>query len=49
MSDKTNLGDRMKGYERVSDSYLVSRMPVILRLDGKAFHTPTRGIEKPVD
>jgi len=40
--DKTSLGDRMKGYESVSKSKLIRRMPVIIRLDGKAFHTWTR-------
>ena len=46
---KDNLGDRMKGYESVSSTKLVSRVPVIMRLDGKAFHTFTRGFEKPFD
>jgi len=49
MSDRTSLGNRMKKYEGVPDSYLVPRMPVILRLDGKAFHTLTRGMDKPID
>lgn len=44
-----NLGDRMKGYEAVPKTKLVSRMPVILRIDGKAFHTFTRGFRKPFD
>lgn len=40
----------MKGnYENRSKTYLVRRMPVIIRLDGKAFHTFTRGFEKPFD
>ena len=47
--DKTSLGDRMKNYENVSRNYLVRRMPVIIRLDGKAFHTLTRKMEKPYD
>src|SRR5271157_907164 len=43
MSDsKDSLGDRMKGYEDTTRSYLLRRMPVIIRLDGKAFHTFTR-------
>lgn len=49
MSDKDSLGDRMKGYESVPRARLVPRMPVLLRLDGKAFHTLTRGMDKPVD
>lgn len=40
----------MKGnYENRSKTYLVRRMPVIIRLDGKAFHTFTRGFDKPFD
>lgn len=48
MPDKTSLGDRMKKYyeERFSKS-LPRRIPVIIRLDGKAFHTFTRGLHKP--
>jgi len=44
-----SLGDRMKKYEAVSKTTLVSRMPVIIRLDGCHFHTFTRGFEKPFD
>lgn len=44
-----SLGDRMKGYESVTRQYLTRRMPVIIRVDGKAFHTLTRGCEKPFD
>ena len=47
---KDSLGDRMKGYyEEVSRTKLVRRMPVIIRLDGKAFHTFTQGFVKPFD
>lgn len=48
-TDRTKLGDRMKGYENITRNHLISRMPVILRLDGKAFHTFTRGFGKPFD
>lgn len=44
-----SLGDRMKRYENVPKVSLVRRMPVIIRLDGKAFHTFTRGFQKPFD
>lgn len=47
--DKTSLGDRMKGYEAVPKIHLMRRTPVIIRLDGKAFHTFTRGFDKPFD
>ena len=43
------LGKRMKIYEAVSKTKLVRRMPVAIRIDGKAFHTFTRGFQKPFD
>ena len=44
------LGSRMKEfYESVPKTKLVRRMPVAIRLDGKAFHTFTRGFKKPFD
>lgn len=48
--DKTTLGDRMKNnYENISRYYLTRRMPIITRIDGKSFHTFTRGFKKPFD
>lgn len=47
--DKTSLGDRMKAYESIPKNYLMRRQPVIIRLDGKAFHSFTRGFDKPFD
>lgn len=44
-----SLGNRMKKYEYVTRTHMVSRMPVIIRLDGKAFHTFTRGFDRPFD
>jgi tRNA(His) guanylyltransferase len=44
-----NLGDRMKEYEKVSDFRLQRKIPVIGRLDRKAFHTLTRNLERPFD
>ena len=47
---KDSLGDRMKGnYENRAKTYLIRRTPVIIRLDGKAFHTFTRGFKRPYD
>ena len=47
---KDRLGDRMKSnYENRSKTTLLRRTPVIIRLDGKAFHTFTRGLRKPYD
>lgn len=37
-----SLGDRMKAYELVSEWILPRRIPVILRIDGRAFHAYTR-------
>ena len=48
-NNRDNLGDRMKTYENVTRAHLVRRMPVIIRIDGKAFHTFTRGFQKPFD
>ena len=49
MSDRTGLGDRMKGYENITRFKLMRRTPTIIRLDGKAFHTFTKGMERPFD
>lgn len=47
---KDDLGNRMKdNYENRSKTFLTRRMPVIIRLDGKAFHTFTNGLNKPFD
>lgn len=48
--DRTTLGDRMKNnYENITRYYLTRRMPVIIRVDGRSFHTFTRGFNKPFD
>lgn len=48
--DKTSLGDRMKDYEACTQGTLLRRTPVIIRVDGKAFHTFTkRNLEVGVD
>ena len=44
-----NLHSRMKQYEAVSQTYLMRRTPVIIRLDGVAFHTFTKNFDKPLD
>lgn len=44
-----SLGDRMKEYENVSRIYLTKKLPVIMRIDGRAFHTFTRGFQRPFD
>ena len=48
--DKTTIGDRMKNnYENITRYYLTRRMPVIIRVDGRSFHTFTKGFKKPFD
>ncbi len=49
MSTKDSLGDRMKVYENAFRHSLPLRMPLIIRVDGKAFHSYTKGCEKPFD
>ena len=45
-----DLGLRMKTYyEQIPKTKLMRRTPVAIRLDGKAFHTFTRGLQKPFD
>lgn len=45
-----DLGVRMKTfYEQISKTKLMRRCPVAIRIDGKAFHTFTRGFQKPFD
>lgn len=43
------LGDRMKMYEGMGDKPLNPILPVMVRLDGKAFHSFTRSLERPYD
>ncbi len=44
-----NLPDRMKKYEDAFRSYLPPRMPAILRIDGRAFHTLLSSSSTPFD
>lgn len=47
---RDNLGTRMKEfYETIPKTRLMRRCPVAIRIDGKAFHTFTRGFNKPFD
>ena len=39
----------MKQYEYVTRTYLPNRLPVIIRIDGKSFHTFSKGFKKPFD
>ena len=46
-----SLGDRMKGYEKLTDTKLLPRTPIGIRIDGKNFHSFTKKMkfEKPFD
>ena len=48
--DRSDLGQRMKrNYEEVAKTKLYRRTPVIVRVDGRSFHTFTRGFKRPFD
>lgn len=47
--EKDAFGSRMKKYESVTKTRLIPKTPVLMRLDGKAFHTLTKGMKKPYD
>jgi tRNA(His) 5'-end guanylyltransferase len=44
-----SLGDRMKVYEATGQRALIQKLPVVVRVDGRAFHTFTRDADKPYD
>ena len=46
---KDTLGDRMKNYESITRDFLIPKVPTIMRLDGKAFHTYTKQFKRPFD
>lgn len=46
----TSLDDRMKEYEAVTTNHsLIQRVPVYARIDGRAFHTFCKTLDKPFD
>ena len=47
--DNSNLGTRMKEYEKRNQYYLQKRTPVAIRVDGRSFHTFTKGFQRPFD
>lgn len=47
MSD--SLGDRMKVYEKTFSTRAVKRTPLMVRVDGRAFHTFTKYATRPFD
>lgn len=49
MTDSTSLGDRMVAYEQPWKTVFPRRSYLILRLDGRCFHTHLRHADKPFD
>lgn len=50
METKDSLGDRIKSFEDTYRYYISdNKLPLIIRLDGKSFHTVTKKCEKPFD
>lgn len=49
MSHQTEYDLRMRSYKSITDTHLIPRTPVIIQIDGRAFHTFTRGFKKPFD
>jgi tRNA(His) guanylyltransferase len=45
----SDMSIRMRGYEYAERRVLPKRLPVVIRIDGKAFHTFTRTCKKPWD
>lgn len=43
------FGDRMKGYESQTEIRLMPLLPTFARVDGRSFHTFTKGLERPYD
>ena len=49
MSHQTDYDLRMRRYKSITYTHLIPRTPVIIQIDGRAFHTLTRGFQKPFD
>lgn len=47
--DKSDIGERMKQYENCYRLYLPRRQAVCIRIDGRSFHTFTKGFARPYD
>lgn len=47
--DTSDLANRMKDYEKRNQYYLQKRTPVAIRVDGRSFHTFTKGFQRPFD
>lgn len=51
IDNKDTLGDRCKNYESIYERYFLPKTPIIVRVDGKAFHTWVKKVKckKPFD
>ena len=47
MLKKENMGDRMKHFESCFDFKFIRSLPMIVRLDGRAFHSWTKRADVP--
>ena len=47
--DTSDLAKRMKDYEMRDRHFLQKRIPVAIRVDGRSFHTFTKGFKRPFD
>lgn len=43
------LGDKHKKYEQLNKPFLMPNLPIMVRVDGRAFHTFTKGLNRPFD
>ena len=44
-----SLGDRVKYFEKRSETYLDTKHPILARIDGRSFHMFTRKMKRPFD
>lgn len=47
--DFESLGDKHKQFENLNQRMMMPNMPIMVRLDGRAFHTFTKGLKRPYD
>ena len=46
---RDDFGNRMKAYEKLSESVLIPNLPIVVRLDGKGFSKYTKKMKRPYD
>ncbi len=47
--DNTQLGNRMKEYEKADQKRFLKRVPIVVRLDGRKFSKFCKGMQRPFD